>query len=123
VGQTNSRRVSHNISVEPNTFRDVDLSQILNDIDEEESGKGYSELEYLPGKPFVSRIITYVDQTKQKKRSVVDFTYSPQPFVSLIVRSWYDQDDDSLVVSTITATVNYNANKSVQSINIVTTRP
>lgn len=123
MGQTNSRRVSHNISVEPNTYRDVDLSQILNDIDEEESGRGFSEIEYLPGKPFVSRITTYVDQTKQKKRAVVNFTYSPQPFVSQIVREWYDQDDDSLIISSVTATVNYNANKSVQSINLVVTRP
>jgi len=123
MGQTNTRRVSHNIIQNLNTYRDVDLNQILNDIDEEESGRGYSEVEYVLGKPFVSTITTYVDQTKQQKRSVIDFTYSPIPFVSQIVKQWYDEDDDSIVVSSMTATVSYNANKSVQSVNLVVSRP
>lgn len=123
MGQTNSRRVSHLLSDLPNTFRDQDLLQIINDIDEEESGKGFSEVIYVVGKPFVSQIITYKDNTKTQKRSIIDFTYSPLPFVSQIVKQWYDEDDDSIVVSSITANVTYNTNKSVQSVDLSITRP
>lgn len=54
MGQNNSRRISHDLDRNPNTFRDSDLRQIIDDIDEEISGKGYSEV--LRKGVFVSEI-------------------------------------------------------------------
>lgn len=123
MGQTNSRRVSHTLEHLPNTFRDDQLQQIIDDLNEEETGRGYSEVEYLASTPFVTRITTYQDNTKTKKRTQVDFTYTPVPFVSNIVKQIFDQDDDSITVATISATVNYNANKTVNFVDVVTSRP
>ena len=123
MGQSNSTKISHKVEDLPNTFRGDDLQQILNDIDEEEAGKGFSEAGYVGATPFVSLIITYKDNTKTQKRSRVDFTYSPLPFVTGIVKVFYDEDDDSIVRATMSATVVYNANKSVKSVDVITTRP
>lgn len=123
MGQTNSNKVSHKLSNLPNTFRDDQLNQILNDIDEEESGKGFSEVSYVSGKPFVSQIVTWKTPAKIQKRYQIDFTYTPLPFVSQIVKQVFDQDDDSITVSTLTADVVYNANKSVKSVDVTITRP
>jgi len=123
MGQDNSTKVSHKLEDLPNTFRDDQLQQILNDIDEEESGRGFSEVSFLAATPFVSQIITYKDNTKTHKRSQVDFTYTPLPFVSGIVKQVFDDYDDSITVATITAMVVYNANKTVKSVDVVTSRP
>lgn len=123
MGQTNSNKVSHKLIDLPNTFRDDQLAQILNDIDEEESGKGFSEVFYVVGKPFVLQIITWKDPTKTQKRYQIDFTYTPLPFVSQIVKQVFDQDDDSITRSTLTADIVYNANKSVKSVDVTITRP
>lgn len=123
MGNTNTKRVSHTLENLPNTFRSDDLRQILDDMDEEESGRGFSEVTYVGGTPFVSQIITYKDNTKTQKRSQVDFTYSPQPFVGTIAKQIFDNDDDSITVATISAIILYNANKSVRSVDVITTRP
>ena len=123
MGQTNSNKVSHKLTDLPNTYRDDQLNQILNDLDEDNSGSGFSEVFYLGATPFVSQILTWQTSAKLKKRTVVDFTYSPLPFVSVIVKQFFDEDDDNITVSTITATVIYNANKTVNNIDVVTTRP
>ena len=123
MGQTNSRRISHTIENLPNTWRGDDLNQILNDINEEEAGSGYSEVSYLGATPFVTSITTWDDNTKTKKRTKVDFTYAPLPFVTGITKEFYAEDNDTLVIALITAVVNYNANKTVNFVDVVLTRP
>lgn len=123
MGQQNTQRISHTLENLPNTFRDDQLRQIIDDMNEEETGRGYSEASYLSGTPFVSQIITYKDNTKAQKRTQIDFTYSPLPFVTNIVKQIFDNDDDSITVATISATVSYNANKTVQSVDVTTSRP
>jgi hypothetical protein len=123
MGQTNSRRVSHKIEDLPNSFRDDQLRQILNDLDEENTGKGYSEVEYLGSTPFVDKIVTYEDNSKTKKRAETTFAYSPLPFVQTITKVTYDEETGTSIVATTTATVNYNANKTVNYVDVVNTRP
>ena len=123
MGQDNSNKISHKLEDMPNTFRDDQLQQILNDINEEEVGLGFSEVSYVAATPFVAQILTWQDNNKLQKRSVVNFTYSPLPFVTLIVKQIFDDYDDSITVATLTATVNYNTNKTVKSVDIVTSRP
>lgn len=123
MGQTNTKRVSHTLEGLPNTFRDDQLQQIIDDIDEEETGRGFSDVFYVGATPFVSQIITYKDNTKTQKRSRVDFSYSPLPFIATIVKQFFDNDDDSITISTITATISYNANKTVKSVEVLTSRP
>ncbi len=123
MGQTNTKRISHTLENLPNTFRDDQLRQILDDMNEEETGRGFSEASYIASTPFVQQIITYKDNTKTQKRTQIDFTYAPLPFVSTVVKQIFDQDDDSITVATISATVNYNANKTVRDVDVTTTRP
>ena len=123
MGQTNSKRISHELDSHQNTYRDDQLDQILNDIDEDENGIGFSETGFIVGTPFIAQIITYADNTKIQKRSQVDFTYTPVPFVTTIVKQVFDNDDDSITIATITATVSYNANRTVKDVNVITTRP
>lgn len=123
MGQTNSKRVSHTLEELPNTFRDDTLKRILNDIDEEMAGKGYSEVEYLVATPFVTKITTWETAAKLKKRTEVNFTYSPLPFVSQIVKDYYDDETGTTIISTITADVVYNPNKTVDTITSTITRP
>ena len=122
MGQTNAKRVSHEIETLPNTFREDDLFNILNDIDEENAGKGYSEVSYIGSTPFVSKITTWDDNTKTRLRTDVTFTYTPLPFVSNIQKDYYGNDGVT-IVCVLNAVVNYNANKTVNFVDVTLTRP
>lgn len=111
---------THDLTAMPSTFRDGSTEQILNDLGEEDSGKGFTEVTYIGA--FVSNITTWWSAAKTKKRTEVDLTYSPVPFTSTVVKRFYDEDGVA-VVSTVTSTVTYNANKTVQNIDTVVTRP
>lgn len=122
MGQSNSNRVSHNLESLPNTFRDDQLHQILNDIDEELTGMGFSELVYSG--VFISGINVYTDATKVKKRTDVVFTYEGvTPFLQVVTRRVYDEDTGLTVVATSTATITYNPNRTVKDVTVVDTRP
>ena len=121
MGQNNSRRVSHNVDSQQNVFRDDQLRQIIDDLAEEDTGKGFSEVSY--NGVFVSQIITWEDDNKAKKRSQIDFTYLPSsPFIETIVKTIYDEETGLTAVATVTATVTYNANKTVDTADVVTAR-
>ena len=120
MGQTNSERVSHSLEELPNTFRDDQLKQILNDLDEESSGNGFSEADYISN-VFISKITTWDSPLKNKKRSEVDFVYSPFPFIGTIVKSIYDEDG-TLAIAQIIATFTYNSNKTLDDVNVITVR-
>lgn len=123
MGQENSERVSHKLTDAPNWFRDDQVNQILNDLCEEDTGKGFSEVAYVGATPFVDKITTWDSPAKTKKRTDVQFSYSPQPFLSTIVKRYYDEETGLAVVATTTATVTYNTNKSVKDVDVTVTRP
>lgn len=119
LGQSNSERVSHELSSLPNTFRDDQLNQIINDLNEEDTGKGFSEVVYSG--VFVQSIITWNDATKTKKRTQTNFFYSG-PFVSSITKRTYDEETGLVEISSISATITYDVNKKVVSADISLTR-
>ena len=121
MGQNNSRRISHDVDTQQNVFRDDQLRQILDDLGEEDTGKGFSETVYSG--VFISQIITWDGPLKDKKRSQIDFTYQVgTPFIETIVKTIYDEETGAIAVATITATITYNANKTVNTANVVTAR-
>lgn len=119
MGQTNSRRISHTLSDVPSTFRDDQLQQILNDIDEHISGKGYCEIGYIGNTPFISQVTVYKDNSKTLRRADTQLTYVDDnpPFIQSTITRIYDENDGNTIVAIITETINYNANKSVNFIN------
>lgn len=119
MGQNNTERISHNLEGLPTTFRDDQLYQIINDLGEEDSGKGYSQV--LRTGPFVTSIIVWLDSGMTKKRTdaVISRTGA---FVTSIVKRIYDEDGVA-VVSTITATVTRAGDNTISFVNVGITRP
>lgn len=118
MGQTNDKRVSREPSKLPDYSRDDTVKASLDALFEEDMGVGYSEISYISN-VFASKIENWTDNTKQIKRSEVNFTYSPLPFVTQIVKDYYD-DTGQTINLRLTATINYNANKTVNIVNITT---
>jgi hypothetical protein len=112
---------THNLDALPAPFRDNNLEQILDDLSEEDTGLGFTELTYSG--VFVTGVTVWQDNLKLLKRTETTITYSPSPFVSQVVKQVFG-DDGVTVVSTITAVVTYNVGiKSVKDIDITVTRP
>lgn len=118
MGQNNTERLSHELESLPNTFRDDDVKQILNDLNEEDSGKGFSEV--VRTGVFVNKITVWATSSKLIKRTETIFTRTG-PFVNTIVKSIY-KEDGSAVISTITATVTRDVQNKVTDVNVVTAR-
>lgn len=118
MGQTNDRRVSRQPSKLPDYSRDDTVQASLNDLFEEDIGVGYSEITYTSG-VFVSKIETWTDDGKALKRTESNFIYSPIPFVTQIVKDYYG-DDGITINFKVTAVISYNANKTVNNIDITT---
>ena len=119
MGQANTERVSHTVVDLPNTFRDDQLNQVINDLNEEDTGKGFSEVIYSG--VFVSSIITWNNASKTKKRTQTNFSYIGA-FVSSISKHTYDEETGTIIVSTISATISYDASKKVTDADIAITR-
>lgn len=122
MGQNDTDRISHDVVEQPNVFRDRRLNQIINDLSEEDTGKGFSQVLYVGSTPFVDKIVTWDSPSLTKKRNEVQFTYSPSPFISQIVKTIFDEETGSIVKATITATLTLNPNKTVASVDVVTAR-
>ena len=120
MGKTNTSRVEHNLGNQPNAFRDDDLKQIINDLGEEDTGLGFSEVLKVPG-PFVSSLITWVDSGKTQKRAETTFNRTGA-FVSSIVKEIYSEDGLS-VVATITTILTRDGNNQVVDTDVTVTRP
>ena len=118
MGQTNDKRVSRDPSRLPDYSRDDTVQATLDDILEEDMGVGYSQVTYI-NNVFTSKIETWADNTKQLKRTEINFTYSPLPFVTTIVKDYYNDEGNSINLQ-LTATISYNANKTVNNIEIET---
>jgi len=118
MGQTNDKRISRDPSRLPDYSRDDTVQATLDDILEEDMGVGYSQVTYI-NNVFTSKIETWADATKQLKRTEINFTYSPLPFVTTIVKDYYNDTGDAVNLK-LTATISYNANKTVNIIEIET---
>ena len=107
----------------PNSFRDSELFRIINDLDEENMGWGWSEVERTPPSPFVDKITTYDDDPGSggKKRTETIFTRTGA-FVSQITKNVYDQDGTT-IKAVITADVTRTGNSQVNIVNVQVTRP
>lgn len=122
MAQKNTERIEHELETLPNTFRKPRLEDILNDIDEESTGKGFSETTYVGGNtPFIQKIETYKTSSKQILRSEVRFTYSPLPFVSQIEKDIMNEEGTAVVVR-ITAAFTYNTNKTLKDVEVTQVR-
>lgn len=119
MGQINTERVSHTLTNLPNTFRDDQLQKIIDDLNEEESGWGFSEVIYSG--VFVQTINVWTSLAKTKKRTSTVFTYTGA-FVTGIVKTFYDEETGLVAVSTISATITYDGNKKVVSSDVQTLR-
>lgn len=124
MGQDNSRRISHDIDNKPNTFRDDQLRQIIDDIDEEISGKGYNEV--LRSGVFVSEIKIWSEPTNNpspnpnaKLRTHEVFTRTGV-FVTSSVKGYYDESE--VLVATATTTYVRAVNNQIVSTNTIIAR-
>ena len=120
MGQTNSKRVSHKVSTAPNLFRDDHLKQILNDLGEEDSGAGFSEI--LKTGVFTNKIIVWTDSGKTQKRTETTFTRTGV-FMTTIVKEVFDEVDGTIVMATSTATFGRDGQNFVISATVGNTRP
>ncbi len=116
MGQTNARRVGLNTDTFINYARDDNAREALKDLFEEDTGAGYSEISYTNG-VFVSQFETFTDQTKTELRTRTSFSYSPLPFVQTVTKEYF-KDGSLVAYRTLTATIAYNSNKTVNSIDI-----
>ena len=116
MGQINARRVGLNVDTFINYARDDNARAALQDIFEEDTGAGYSEIAYT-NNVFVSSFETYTDQTKTEIRTKTTFGYNPLPFVETVTKEYF-KDGSASAYRTLTATIGYNANKTVNSIDI-----
>lgn len=129
MGQKNDRRVSRDPSDLPDYSRDDHVKAAIDALFEEDTGAGYTEIEYTAngttisaGAPFAKRISTYTDNSKTQLRTQTTFTYPVgpfSPFISQITKEFY-LDDGSTIHYRITADVTYNANKTANIINVDT---
>ena len=123
MGDTNTKRIEHPVDEEPNSYRGRSLKQIINDLGEEDTGKGFSEIIKNVSPPFVGSIITWADNTKTLKRTETTFNRDGQGvFVESIVKEIL-ADDGTTVLSTITTLLNRDGNKQVTSADVTVTRP
>ncbi len=119
MGQTNSKRVSHKVNTAPNLFRDDHLKQILNDLGEEDSGAGFSEI--LKTGVFTDKIIVWTNSGKTQKRTETTFTRTGV-FMTTIVKEVYDEDGQN-IVATSTATFGRDGQNFVIDATVGNTRP
>ena len=125
MGQNNSRRISHDVDLKQNTFRDDQLRQIIDDLEEESSGLGYSEI--IRSGPFVSKIITWDRPTNNPspdpdaiKRTETTFTRTGA-FVDSILKEIYNEEGTAVIAKTDITFVR-DASQRTVSANVVNTR-
>jgi len=125
VSDTNDSRVTHDLQTQPNAYRDFDVAQILNDLGEEDTGLGFSEIikATAPDPPFVSKLITWSDSSKTKKRAETTFNRDANGvFVQSVVKEIFNENGSS-VVATINTVLNRDGNNQVISADVTVTRP
>jgi hypothetical protein len=117
--QGDSVRLSHELSLLPVWGRSEKIAQLLDDLFEEDAGKGFSEV--TRSGPFVTVITVWNANTQDFKRTETTISRTG-PFVSSLVKEIFDQEGVS-VLATITATVTRAVDNSIESVNVNVTRP
>lgn len=130
MGQQNTDAIQHLVSESPNWFRDEELFQIVNDLSEEMTGKGFTQIirPIPPGLPFVTDIIVWNENPDSppanpnaKKRIESIFSRSG-PFITSIVTNVYSEDGLS-VKAIITSTVTRTGENVINSEVVTVVRP
>lgn len=129
MGQQNTDSIQHIIDDNPNWYRDQELYQIVNDISEELTGKGFTQIArpVLPDLPFVSKITIWNENPDSppanpnaKKRVETNFSRTG-PFISGITTNIYSEDGLT-IVAIITATVTRTGQNIINSSNVTVVR-
>lgn len=120
MGQFDTERIEHRNERAPTTYRQRFLDKILEELSEEDAGQGFSEV--IKTGVFVSQIVVWVDPTKTRKRTQTEITRTG-PFVSSIIKRYYDDDDGTTQVASVTATVTRDANNMVSGVEVTRARP
>lgn len=119
--QTNSKRVSHNVDLFPNTFRDDHVFSAINDLEEMLIDRGHLEISRTGA--FIDKITVWKTPAKLIKRAELTLTRPPSsPFVSSTVLEIYDEEGVG-IVSTTTQTITRNGNNRIENYVVNTTRP
>ena len=114
MAQGNSKRISHDLEEENNTFRQDDLQNILTDVDQDLNDIGFQEVT-RDGNNFVTNIIIWTDSGKTKKLLEFDYVRTSPPFLDSFTKKVYAKDGVT-VASTVTQTATRNANKTINQI-------
>ena len=132
MGQKNTDSIQHLVGEAPNAFRDEELFEIINDIDEERTGKGFTQIirPVLPAAQFITNIITWNEDPDSppsnpnaRKRVETIFTRpGGLPFVSQIVTNIYDKTG-LVIKAIITATVTRTGGNFINSETVTIVRP
>lgn len=118
MAQQNTERISHTLEKAPNVFRDDQLEQVINDITEEETGKGFSEV--VRTGVFVDKIIVWQDLSKTKKRTETTFNRTGV-FVDQIVKEFFDEETGLVKIATTTANIT-RIGSFVSEVEVLNTR-
>lgn len=119
MGKQDSDRVQHDVGIQPNPYRNTDLEQILNDLGEEDTGKGFSEVTRSGG--VITQITVWDSPSKNKKRSETTINRTGA-FVSSLTRVVFNEDGTS-TVATITGSVARTGQNLVQDVDVGVSRP
>jgi hypothetical protein len=120
MGSTDTNRIDHDFEKSPTTFRDRRLDTIIEDLNEEESGAGFSEV--VRTGVFVDLIIVWDSPAKSKMRTRTDFTRTG-PFLTTATKKIYDEDTGLIQIASISVTVARNADQSIKDVSVARTRP
>lgn len=113
----NSERIYHDVDKKNNTYRNGNVEQILNDINEDLETLGFIEPTYKdsPQQVFLDKITAWDDGLKSYKRAEILINYGTSfPFIQSITKNLYNEDGTA-IVATSTFTVNLFANKTLQN--------
>lgn len=120
MGQKDTDLISHDNDEAPTTLRSARLDQIINEMDEEEAGQGYSVVTRTG--VFTDKITVYSDPTMTRKRTETLFTRSG-PFLTSVVKKYFDDDTGTVQVSSVTVGITRNANNQVADVTVTRSRP
>lgn len=120
MGQRDTDRIEHDNENAPTTFRQGTLDKILDELSEEDAGEGFSEV--IKSGVFVSQLRVWADPSMTRKRTQTEFTRSG-PFMSSIIKRYYDDDTGTTQVSSVTVTITRNPDNTVADVTVVRSRP
>ena len=118
MGNPDSRSTQHKNIETP--FRKDNVFQIINDMAEEISATGFTEI--IKSGVFVDKITNWKTSSKLIKRAEIVVNRSG-PFVTSVVREIFDEELGTIKKATTTLTLTRDSNNLVIDSTSVTTRP